>query len=317
MTLTFVIVRVLPGNPATTIAGPISDPTTIASITKRLGLDKPVHEQYVEYVGNVFTGDLGQSFFTGNAVTEDLLQRVPATLELITISFILVFLIALPLGVISALPYRQLQPVRRVVQGYGLFAGSFPEFWWGLMFIFVFFFKLGWAPPPLGRISPLVAAPDKITGFITVDSLLTSDWPAFKSSVTHLILPVSTLVIVFAGPVVKMAQTMTEEHLRSEYVRFAKACGLPTSVIIRYAVRNAAPPVLNLGGFLYGYLIGGAVLVETVFGWGGAGQYAVDAIKRTDYVAIQGFVLVAALFSVLVYLIIDLIHMLLDPRVSY
>jgi peptide/nickel transport system permease protein len=286
-------------------------------VTERLGLDKPLWEQYVDYLGDVLQGDLGTSYFTGNEVSEDLRTRVPATLELITISVLIIFVLAIPLGVLTALPYTQLEPLRRVVQGYGLLAGSFPEFWWGLMFIYVFFVQLGWAPAPLGRIDPFTPAPERVTGFYLIDSILAGDWEAFRSTVTHLILPVAVLVLVFAGPVVKMSRSMTEEQLNSEYIRFAKACGLPTGVITRYAVRNAFPPVLNLGGFLYGYLLGGAVLIESIFGWGGAGQYAVDAIKRTDFVAIQGFVLVAALFSVMVYLVIDLVQMLLDPRVTY
>jgi peptide/nickel transport system permease protein len=317
VTLTFLVVRVLPGNPVTTIAGPIADPTTVASITKRLGLDKPLYIQYIDYLKNVLTGDFGRSFFTGNEVTKDLIDRIPATVELITVSMLLIFLLALPLGVLAALPHRQLDPLRKLVQVYGLLAGSFPEFWWGLSLLFVFFFVLGWLPPPLGRIDPYVSAPQQITGSFLIDSSLSLDWDAFQSSLSHLILPVATMVLVFGAPVVKMAQTMTEEHLKSDYIRFAKACGLPTSVIVRYAVRNALPPVLSLGGFLYGYMIGGAVLVETVFSWGGAGQYAVEAVKRTDFVALQGFVLVAAMFSVLVYLVIDLIHMVIDPRVTY
>ncbi|RUZ70423.1 ABC transporter permease, partial [Mesorhizobium sp. M7A.F.Ca.US.006.01.1.1] len=199
---------------------------------------------------------------------------------------------------------------------YGLAAGAIPDFWVGLLLIFFFFYMADIAAAPFGRIDALLSAPPTITGFYTIDSLLAGDLVAFKSSIARLILPVLTLTIVNAGMLMKMTKTTFSDIYRSEFIRHQRASGLPERVIIKSALRNSLPPIITTVGFLFGFLLGAAVLVETIFAWGGLGQYAVQAVVNSDYPAMQGFVLVAAAFILIVYLIVDVLYELVDPRIK-
>ena len=197
-----------------------------------------------------------------------------------------------------------------------MFAGSQPEFWWGLLFIYLFFAHLGWAPPPLGRLDPLSTPPPAVTGFITVDTLLAGDLAAFGDGLHHLMLPVLTKVFVLSGPIIKMVRQNMVRVLAGDFVLYARASGLPPTKIAAYALKNALAPALTLLGVLYGYILGSAVLIETVFSLGGIGQYAVRAVLSFDYPAIQAVVLVIAAISLLVYLLLDVVHHWIDPRLA-
>jgi ABC-type dipeptide/oligopeptide/nickel transport system permease component len=312
--VTFLFLHLLPGNPAYLIAGNLATPEAVRAIEHHLGLDKPLFVQYVIYVGNVLHGDLGQSWLSGNAVLTDLLQRVPATIELVSIALIVIAVVGILLGVLIAVNPRGL--IARVVFGYGLLAGALPDFWIGLILIFILYYKLRLFPPPLGQLDLGVTAPRTITGMYLIDSLLTANGPAFGSSLRHLILPEMTLIFVYMGLVVRMAASSMQNALRADYIRTARASGLNPLRVIWQALRNALPPVLTILGISYAYLLGGAVLVETIFAWGGIGQYAVQAVTNSDYLAIEGFVLTAAIFTMLVYLLVDIGHFFLDPRVT-
>jgi peptide/nickel transport system permease protein len=312
LTVTFLIVHLIPGNPVYIIVGPAASEETIAALTHRLGLDKPLHLQYLDYLGGVVRGDLGVSLFTGAPVTSDLATRFPATLELITISLTLAILIAVPLGTINAL--RPGGIADRATFVYSFLAGATPDFWLALILVYVFYTKLSVAPPPLGRLG-LLSPPTRITGMYLVDSILTGNTETLTAAAGHYVLPVATLVIVYAGPITKMMRQTMSSVLRSDAVRFARACGLPIGRVVIIAVKNSLPPVVTIVGITYGWLLGGAVLVESIFSWGGIGQYAVQSITHKDFVAIQGFVLVAASFSMLVYLLVDITYMIIDPRV--
>lgn len=312
--VTFLFLHLLPGNPAYLIAGNLATPEAIRSIEHHLGLDKPLLVQYVIYVGNILHGDLGTSWLSGNAVLTDLLQRVPATIELVSIALVIIAVLGIALGVVVAVNPRGL--VARAVFGYGLLAGALPDFWIGLILIFILYYKLRLFPAPLGQLDLGVAPPRTMTGMYLVDSLLTANWPAFGSSLRHLILPEMTLVFVYMGLVVRMTATSMQGALKADYIRTARASGLGPLRVDWQALRNALPPVLTVLGISYAYLLGGAVLVETIFAWGGIGQYAVQAVTNSDYLAIEGFVLTAAVFTMVVYLIVDIAHFLLDPRVS-
>jgi len=312
--VTFVFLHLLPGNPAYLIAGSLASPTEIRSIQHHLGLDQPIYVQYVIYVSNLIHGDLGNSWLSGNAVASDLIQRVPATLELVSIAVIIVAILGTALGVVVAVKPTGL--ISRAIFGYGLLAGALPDFWIGLILIFVLYFKLHLAPAPLGQLGINVHAPPTITGMYLIDSVLTGNWSTFSSSVQHLILPEMTLVFVYTGLVVRMAAASMESVMRTDYIRTARASGLSRARITWKALRNALPPVVTVLGISYSYLLGGAVLVETIFSWGGIGQYAVQSVSNSDYMAIEGFVLAAAVFTTIVYLIVDVGHFLLDPRVS-
>lgn len=311
----FMLIRLVPGNPANAILGPTATPEGIAAVEERLGLDKPLPTQYWYYLSDVVSGDLGDARLTGQAVRDDILDRFPATLELITISLVVAVLIFVPMGMYLAI--KTTGPLNRITTIYGLLAGAIPEFWLGLILIYVFFFQLDIAPAPLGRLDPGITPPDRITGSYVIDGILQGKWEALRSALSHLIMPVTTLVFVMGGPILKMTRSSMTNVLRGDYVHYARALGLPESQVSRYALRNALPPVVTIVGVLYGFLIGGAVLVETVFSWGGVGQYAVQSIGGSDFAAVQGFVLVASVFSLLVYLAVDLVYIAIDPRIEY
>lgn len=318
ITLVFILLRLLPGDPAYVIAGPVATPENIASIRQNLGLDKPILTQYFIYLKGLARGDLGRSWFTGNPVLVDIAQRLPATLELITIGMVLALLIMVPLGILTSVKTGRIlnRIAERVVFAYGMLAGALPDFWLALILVFVFYYTLRWFPPPMGRIDIGVEVPRTITGMLTVDSLLTGNWPALRSSLAHLALPVVTLVFVYGGPVLKMTRMSMTELDAAGFVSFSKACGIPTRKVMRQMFRNSLASVITIVGLVYGYLLGGAVLVETVFGWGGLGQYAVQSFTYADFAPMQGFVLVAALFLMLVNLIVDMVYFISDPRVS-
>jgi peptide/nickel transport system permease protein len=315
VTITFFLVRLIPGNPAQALAGVGASPTSVAAIEKQLGLDQPLPVQYVIYLGNLVRGEFGDSIFTGQPVRQDLAQRLPATLELVTVSMLIAVAVGIPLGIYVAL--KRSGVVNKVVFGYGMLTGAVPDFWLGLIFVFVFFFLLRWAPPPMGRLGALGIPPDRITGSYLVDSILTGNMVTLRLSAAHLILPVLTLVLIYMGNIVKMARSSMTEVMQSDFIDYARACGLPRSTIIRYALRNALAPVATVVAFNYGFLLGGAVLVEAIFSWGGLGQYAVQSIVNSDYAPITGFVLVVALFMSIMYLLLDLVYALIDPRIQY
>ena len=312
--ITFLLVQLIPGDPARLMLGPLASEETIMLLRDHLGLNRSLPEQYVLYVWHALQFDLGTSWRSTNPVATDLRQRFPATLELITYSLVLAVTIAIPLGVRAARKPGKLSD--RFAFGYGLVAGALPEFWLGLILILIFYVKLGWVAAPDGRLDVGVAAPTRITGAYTIDALVTGNWTALESAFKHLLLPVVSLSLVTIGPILKMTRSTMQQMLSADFTRYARLCGLPEPLIGRYALRNALPPVVTLVAVLYSFLIGGAVLIEVVFGWGGAGQYAVQGVLDADFAVVQGFVLVAAILSLIVYLIVDLIQFAIDPRLT-
>lgn len=312
---TFLLVRMLPGSPAEAMAGTLAYEETINSLKAKMGLDKPLYEQFAIYATNVLKGDLGQSWFTSRPVSEDIFERFPATFELITCSVLLAIVVGLVLGVASAVKPQGI--LSRISQFYGLLAGSFADFWLALMLIYFFFTILGVVPAPMGRLDLLTIPPDHITGMYLVDSLLTLNWEVFYDAAAHLLLPVVTLALVNGSIIMKMTSSTMKEIIESDFIHHAKMMGLSSSAISRYALRNALPAVITSVGNIYSFLLGGAVLVESVFSWGGLGQYVTAALSNKDYAAIQGFVLVATVFSMLIYLVIDILYMIIDPRVKF
>jgi peptide/nickel transport system permease protein len=313
---TFLLIRLLPGDPARALLGPHATAEGVAALSRRMGLDRSLPAQYWVYLTDALRGNLGFSWFTGQNVAKDLAQRAPATLELITYSLLVAVVVGVTIGVLSAVRDNR-GAVARGISWYTRFAGAFPDFWMGLLGIFIFFYLWHVAPPPLGRLGLTVTPPKTITGFYTVDGLLTANVSAFRDAVAHLALPVLVLGLIVAPMIARVTSVSVADALRSDFIRYAKAAGLPRGLVLRYALRNALPPIVTIGGVLFVYLLGGAVLIEKVFSWGGVGQYAVQAVGNSDYAAIQGFVLLAATFTVIVYLVVDLIQMAIDPRVTH
>jgi ABC-type dipeptide/oligopeptide/nickel transport system permease component len=314
MLVTFVLIRLLPGDPALLLLGNMATPEGIQSLRERLGLNDSIWVQFLHYIGNVAHGDLGTSIFTSNPVLSDLMERAPATLELITWAMIVTVIVGVSIAIAATVWRGGVIDIASRV--YGLAAGAIPDFWVALLLIFFLFYLAGWAPAPFGRIDALLNPPTRITGFYTVDSVLTGNWAALASSAARLSLPVLTLTIVNAGALMKMTRTVFGEIYQSDFIRHARACGLPERVIVRSALRNSLPPIITLVGFLFGFLLGAAVLVETIFAWGGLGQYAVQAVVNSDYPALQGFVLVAAAFILIVYMVVDMLYEFADPRIK-
>jgi ABC-type dipeptide/oligopeptide/nickel transport system permease component len=315
--ITFVLILFTPGNPARAQLGSQAPQAAVDALATELGLHEPPYKRFTIYVGNVIHGDFGQSWVSGRAVADDLVSRAPATFELITIGFLCALLVAIPLGVVAAVRSAGFlgRVVERISFGYGLIAGAIPDFWFALILIYVFFAVLGVAPAPIGQLDVSVPPPTRITGVVSIDALVSGDWTAFQNHLGHLVLPVATLVFINAAPILRMTRNSVLDNLQSPYIRFARANGLPQSQIIRYALRNALLPIVTLAGVLYTILIAGAVLTETIFSWGGVGQYAVQSVLNADWAALQSVVLLGATISLLVYLLLDLLHAAVDPRV--
>ncbi|MEQ1956549.1 ABC transporter permease [Mesorhizobium sp. CN2-181] len=310
--VSFLLLKLIPGDPAVMMLGPFATDDGLARLRAELGLDRSVIEQFGIYLWRVVHGDLGSSWQTTMPVTSDLAQRFPATLELVTISLLLALCIGLPLGVAGA--RNKTGILRKIADYYGLVAGALPDFWFALVLIFVLYTILGIAPAPLGRIDFTVIPPPDVTGSLLIDSLIAGNWDALKNAAGHLILPVLTLGLINAAPILKMTQSTMERMLEADFSRYAEMCGLPPKIVARKALRNSLPSVITIVSVLYGFLIGGAVLVEIVFSWGGAGQYAVQGVLNADLNPVMGFVLYSAILSLVIYLLVDLIYFAIDPR---
>lgn len=314
LVVTFFLVRALPGDPVNLILGNIASPEAVERVRAQLGLDKDIFTQFILYCEGVIRGDWGVSAFTSNPVLVDLSERTPATLELLLYSLILMVLFGITVGVLAAKKPNGFADLTSKV--YGLAAGALPDFWVGLILIYLFFTYLGWAPAPFGRLDPGITEPMRITGFLLIDSLLTGDFTAFRSVFAHLILPVATITLVNAGLILKHTHSIFSSSWKQDYVFFQRGCGVKESLITRSALRNSLPPIITMVGFLASFLLGAAVLVETIFSWGGLGQYAVNAVANSDYAALQGFILIASAFTLIIYMLVDIFYELIDPRIT-
>ena len=318
LAVTFIIVRMVPGDPARLMGGPLVSEEGLQLIRDRMGLTGSLPLQFLNYIKNIFQGDLGFSWYTGNPVLTDIITRLPATLELLILALLVTFLIMLPVAIKSVSLGRGLgkKIAGKILFGYGMAAGAFPDFWLALIMIFLFYAVLGWAPSPMGQLDITVLSPTRITGMYLFDSLLTANWAAFKSSLTHLVLPVFVLAFVYGGAILKVAIVQSKKIQESQFVDYAKICGLHISTIQSYITKAVYPSVATISGVIFGFLIGGAALVEQVFSWGGFGQYAVQSVINSDFAAIQGVVLVSAIINLIVYILVDIIYFWVDPRVK-
>ena len=310
----FFLTYMLPGNPAMVKAGPFATPEHLAEMERAMGLDRSLPEQYLRYASGLLRGDLGESSATGRPVAEDFVQRLPATLELTFASLIIAIVVGIPLGVLSAV-HRDtfIDHIGRVI---GITGVAMPSFWTGLIFVYVFFYLLDVAPAPLGRLGAGITAPHHITGLYVVDSLLTGNWQTLRSSLYQLMLPAATLGFSVMAPVARMVRSTMLEILESDYVKAAWAAGLPRrTVIYGDALRNALIPVVTILGIVFGFLMAGNAVVESVFAWPGIGNYAVTALMTKDSGPIQSFVLFVAVLYVAVNLLVDLVYGLADPRI--
>lgn len=314
--ISFLLTRALPGDPAVYFAGIMADEASIEETRIAMGLDKPLPQQFFIYVGDLLRGDLGMSLTSGRPVATDLANRLPASLELTLTALILASVIAIPLGVLAATrPGTWVDHLCRVVVTAGV---SLPTFFTGIVLIFVFYYLLGIAPSPLGRLDFIYLEPDHITGFYLIDAALIGDWETWRGAAKQLVLPAGTLALFTLAPLARMTRAAMLTALSSDFIRTARAAGLTNrKVLYGYAFRNALLPVVTTLGMVFSFALGANVLVEKVFAWPGIGSYAVEALVVSDYAAVQWFVLAMALLFVLLNLVIDLLYTAIDPRIGF
>lgn len=313
--VSFVLTQLVPGDPVTANLGQqaAEDPEAVQAFRERNGLDKPVPVQYAVYIGNVLTGDLGTSQQSRRPVSTDLAEYVPATMELAIFAIALSLVLGIGAGVLAAVNRdRWPDQVLRVVSLAGV---SMPTFWIALVAFYFLFFQLGWLPGG-GRLAPGTTPPETVTGLYTVDALLAGDWQLFSMAVNHLILPGLVLATYTIGMLTRFTRASVLEILGNDYVRGARAKGLPERVVIvRHVLRPALIAIITVAGVAFGSLLSGAVLVESIFSWPGIGQYAYRSALNLDLPAIMGVSIVVAIVYIVLNLVVDLLYGVIDPRI--
>jgi len=312
--ITFVMVRLIPGDPARIMAGERATEEQVQRVRQMWGLDKPIHEQYIIYMKNLLHGNLGRSLKRNETVVQELRWALPTTIELSFAAMFFAVLIGIPAGILAA--YRQNSWWDLAVMVGSMVGISMPVFWLGLLLIYVFALKLG-VMPPSGRLSVGVKI-TPITGMYTVDALLTGNWRGFLDAVHHLIMPAVAVGTIPMAIIARMTRSSLLEVLRQDYIRTARAKGLnERTVIFRHALKNAFLPVVTIIGLQLGTLLVGAILTESIFALPGMGRLIVDRILSRDYPVVQGAVLVFATTFVFINLLVDISYAYLDPRIRY
>jgi peptide/nickel transport system permease protein len=310
----FMLIHLIPGGPEVALLGERASSENVAAIRERLGLDRPLPEQYLIYVGNILRGDLGRSVAGNIPIADELRQRFPATAELSIFALVLAVLIGVPLGVISAVKRGSWVDTGTMLGS--LIGVSMPIFWLGLLLLWFFGVELKLLPF-IGRLSPNVTI-ENITGLYTLDAILTGNWSALGDAFKHLILPSVTLSTIPIAIIARITRSAMLEVLNMDYIRTARAKGLREgSVIRRHALRNALLPVVTVIGLQLGSLLAGAVLTETIFAWPGIGRWLFNSIQGRDYAIVQSVTLVITFIFVTVNMLVDLSYAWLNPRIRY
>jgi peptide/nickel transport system permease protein len=312
--LVFSFVHLIPGDPALTMLGERATPEKVTEVRARLGLDRPLWEQYALYMRKVLRGDLGVSIVRGDPVARDLLRRFPATVELAGAAIVLASVLGVPAGILCAVRRNSLlDSLARV----GALAGvSMPIFWLGLVLAWIFGVQLGLLPTGFRLDSETALRP--VTNFVIVDALMQGQWRALGDALRHLILPAVALATIPLAVITRMTRASLLEELTRDYIRTARAKGLSQlAVVVRHGLRNALLPVLTVIGLQTGRLLAGAILTETIFSWPGIGLWVYDAIESRDYAIVQGATLFIAVIVVAVNVVTDLLYAVADPRIKY
>ena len=310
--MVFVISHVVPADPVGIALGPEATQEQINAMREAWGLNKPLYVQYGIFLKNLVQGDLGYSLVSKRAVTEELRYYFPATFELTTASMVLSIILGIFIGIVSAV-YRN-RPLDHLTRTYCLFGISMPVFWLGLLLLLLFYVKLGWLPGG-GRIADGIQV-ERISGFLILDSLLTANWEALGSALLHLILPAFCLSSSFLATISRIARSSVLRVIREDYVRTARAKGVPEFLVMgKHVLRNSLLPVITISGILYGQLLGGAVLTETIFSWPGMGRYVVRSILHLDFQPILGFTVLVAVLYALANLVVDLLYSVVNPQI--
>ncbi|MBD0413301.1 ABC transporter permease subunit [Oryzicola mucosus] len=313
--IAFSFIRLLPGDPVALLSGErVMSPERHAQIMHDLGMDRPIVIQYLDYLWGVMTGDFGRSVVTKEPVLRQFLDLFPATLELSVCAIIFAIVLGIPAGIFAAV--KRGSYVDQTLMGTALVGYSMPIFWWGLLLIILFSGVLQWTPVS-GRISLMYFFPS-VTGFMLIDSLLSGQEGAFKSAISHLILPTIVLGTIPLAVIARQTRSAMLEVLGEDYVRTARAKGLSTFRVVGiHALRNAMIPVITTIGLQVGVMLAGAILTETIFSWPGIGKWMVDSVSRRDYPVIQGGLLLIAAIIMVVNLVVDLLYGLINPRIRH
>jgi peptide/nickel transport system permease protein len=311
--IVFFIAFSLPADPAMAFLGPGATPEALAAVRKQFGLDKPLPEQYLIYMNNLLHGNLGISIQTHNSVLEDITTRFPATVELAIAAILIAVTLGITIGVVSAV--KRDTKLDHALRIFSISGVSLPSFFVALIFLYVFYFLLGWAPGG-GRIDPGIGL-KTVTGLYILDSLITLNWPALVSCLQHIILPAFSLALLSLSQIARMTRSSMLEALGQDYMKTAKAKGLKGSqVLISHALRNALLPAVTIIGLTFGSLLSGSVLVEYVYRWPGLGFYVTNSILTTDFPAIIGATMLISAVYISVNTAVDLLYTIIDPRVK-
>jgi peptide/nickel transport system permease protein len=309
--ITFLIIRLAPGDPARLMAGPQASAEAVEQIRLDLGLDQPLIDQYLGYAGRALRLDFGQSAASGQPVIAEIAARAPATFELMSLALLIALGIGIPLGVLAAI--RRGGPEEMLTRSASIIGSAAPAFWLGLLLILLFYRHLDWFPAS-GRFTG--EPPPSVTGFLTIDALLAGDLPAFRIALAHLALPALSMALLELGIYARLVRNQMLGVLSQDYIRVARAGGLGEAAVLReHALRNGLAPLVTIVAASLATMLYGSVSVETVFGWPGAGRYMVDSIFRLDMPVIMGFALITAAAYVLTNTLADIVYAVLDPRV--
>jgi len=315
ITISFLLVSIMPGDPALAILGSTASEREVETVRTQLGLDRPLHERYVVYVGDVFRGDFGRSFFTGQDIGGEILKYFPASVELVVMALAIASIVGISIGAAAGyyrggLPDKASRVAITVLQ-------AVPEFLIGLLLIFFAFYLWRLAPSPLGRLGIMDVYPPVVTRFLLIDLIIEGDWKTLSSALHRSVLPVLTLALGAIPLFAKITRTTVGAAMGSKQVQYARACGLPEWRVVQYALLQARTPILTYTAMLFGAMVGGSAIIETMFSWQGLGQWGLNAIITLDIPAIQGFVIVTGLFTMVAYLVLDLLVVMLDPRIKH
>lgn len=309
--LIFILARVIPGRPARQALGPRASEEAVQRLREEMGLNDPIWVQYFEYISNLFRGEMGVSLITNRDVAADLVYYFPATLELVIVAMLIAVIVGIPLGIVSARNKDEFQD--NASRGLSFIGVSLPQFWAAILLQLFFAFQLGLFPST-GRIADIQY--EVITGLLLLDTLLTLNFDAFRSALHHIFLPALTLSLAPMADITRMTRSSFIEEYNKEYVEGLRTHGIPEKLLVyKYVLKRASTSTLTIAGLDFGFLIGGAFLVEIVFGWPGMARYGVDAILANDINAIVGVTLVIGIGYLLVNFIVDVLYGYLDPRV--
>jgi dipeptide transport system permease protein len=313
--LAFALIHLIPGDPVENVSGERGmDPARRERLLREFGLDRPLPVQYLSYIGQVLRGDLGSSLTTHESVLQEFTTLFPATVELAFFALLFAVVVGLPAGILAAVRRNTVSDY--AVMGLSLTGYSMPIFWWALLLILFFSVQLGWTPVS-GRIAVQYDVP-ALTGFMLVDTLRAGDMAAFRSALSHLILPTIALGTIPLAVIARMTRSSMLEVLREDYVRAVRAKGLPRwRVIVVHALRNALIPVITVVGLQVGLLLSGAILTETIFSWPGVGNWLIHGVQSRDYPVVQGGILLIATIVITVNLIVDMLYGVVNPRIRH